>query len=167
MKGEPDISKDREPKGLSQVSSSMKQTKMAQDPSERNNCSGKQARVSARRQTDSQEHLTQAALLEGAFCRMPVSKQGAAEKSFRHNHTAISMGCSPHEVVPPWLDRIISYFGLCWFQEQNNPLRMWREREMIRYFKMWVRDCYIWNIKFGHEALLNSTGFKGQLTFLV
>ena len=90
MKGEPDISKDREPKGLSQVSSSMKQTKMAQEPSERNNCSGKQARVSERRQTDSQEHLTQAALLEGAFCRMPVSKQGAAEEFQTQSHSYIN-----------------------------------------------------------------------------
>lgn len=90
MKGEPDITKGREPKGLSQVSSSMKQTKMEQEPSERNNYSGKQAGVSALRQTDSQEQLTQAAVQEGAFCRTPVSKQGAAEEFHTQSHSYIN-----------------------------------------------------------------------------
>lgn len=60
MKGETDISKDREPKGLSKVSSAMKQAKMEQEPSKRNSYSGTHASVSAPRQTGSQEQLTQA-----------------------------------------------------------------------------------------------------------
>lgn len=90
MKGEPDISKDREPKVLSKVSSSMKQTKMEQEPSERSNYSGTHARVSALRQTDSQERLTQAAVQEGAFCRTPISKQGAAKEFQTQSHSYIN-----------------------------------------------------------------------------
>lgn len=58
MKGEPDsISKDREPKGLKyQVPRG--QAKMEQEPSERKNYSGKQARVSElKRQRDNPERL--------------------------------------------------------------------------------------------------------------
>ena len=101
MKGKPDISKDREPKELSKVSSSMKQTKMEQEPSERNNYSGTHARMSALRQTDSQERLTlrQPYRKEPFVGRLSASRE--LQRNFRHNHTAISMGCSPHKVVPP------------------------------------------------------------------
>lgn len=100
MKGETDISKDREPKGLSKVSSAMKQAKMEQEPSKRNSYSGTHASVSAPRQTGSQEQLT----LRQPHRKEPFVGHLSASRelqNFRHKRTAMSMGCSPCKVVPP------------------------------------------------------------------
>lgn len=70
---------------------------MGQQPNERKNCSGKQARVSElRRQGDSRERWTprqEESLLEDAYQQ--------AGTDFRHSHTALSMGFSALKVVPP------------------------------------------------------------------
>ena len=101
MKGETDISKDREPKGLSKVSSAMKRAKMEQEPSKRNSYSGTHASVSAPRQTGSQEQLTlrQPHRKEPFVGHLSASRE--LQKNFRHKHTALSMGCSPRKVDPP------------------------------------------------------------------